>query len=207
MTLLWRTAAVFVPVWLAGTVGQLEKARRELAQNAVLRERLQLDDRLRVTLRARWPRSWPAGSGPRRRRMAIRPRPGGTAALAETSGASGRAPAAFSALHRPSPAELETAASLLTAAGIPTRLALQLATRPRTSARRLAQSCGRLTARQPRGDVDRACLIGVTPGRAAAAGTGSRQEAGRAGGRRVSELTVTQASGFSAWAAAGRCGS
>ena len=68
VTVLWRTAAVFVQVWLAGTVGQLERARRELAQNAVLCERLHLDDRLQERWGPRWPRSWPRapvrGPGP-----------------------------------------------------------------------------------------------------------------------------------------------
>ncbi|MGH3397316.1 MAG: hypothetical protein ACRDPO_21765, partial [Streptosporangiaceae bacterium] len=52
VTLGWRIAAVFIPVWLVRTVRQLDAARRELAQDVVLRERLRTDDRLRQTLGA-----------------------------------------------------------------------------------------------------------------------------------------------------------
>src|SRR5438128_1250084 len=34
LTLIWRTSAVFLPVWLIGTVRQLEAARRALADDA-----------------------------------------------------------------------------------------------------------------------------------------------------------------------------
>ena len=165
VTLLWRTAAVFVPVWLVGTVGQLDKARRELAQNAVLRERLQLDDRLRVTLGAalasivaRGQRSTAlAEADP----AAARPE---LAALAETSrSALADARRLLSALHRPSLwAELETAASLLTAAGIPTRLALPAGDPPADVCPAFRAELRSATARLLRDDAARACLIAVT---------------------------------------------
>lgn len=46
ITMLWRTAAVFVPVWLVAVVRQLEAARNDLARDAVLQERLSVDNRL-----------------------------------------------------------------------------------------------------------------------------------------------------------------
>jgi two-component system, NarL family, sensor histidine kinase DesK len=126
-TLLWRTSAVFVPVWLAAAVLQLDKARRELAEDAVVRERLRADADLRSTLGAalasivaRGQRSAalaesdPAAAGPE------------LAALVEVSrGTLAEARQLLSGYHQPSLwAELETAASLLAAAGIETRLEL-----------------------------------------------------------------------------------
>lgn len=49
-TLLWRTTSVFVPLWLVAAVRQLQAARRELAEDAVLRERLRVDSELRDTV-------------------------------------------------------------------------------------------------------------------------------------------------------------
>jgi signal transduction histidine kinase len=48
----WRTAALFVPVWLLGAIRQLHEARQSLAEEAVVRERLRIDAELRRTVRA-----------------------------------------------------------------------------------------------------------------------------------------------------------
>jgi two-component system sensor histidine kinase DesK len=52
VTVLWRAAAVFVPIWLVGAVRRLEAAQRALADEAVVRERLRIDGELRLTLGA-----------------------------------------------------------------------------------------------------------------------------------------------------------
>jgi two-component system, NarL family, sensor histidine kinase DesK len=165
VTLLWRTAAVFIPVWLVGTVGQLDQARRELAQNAVLRERLQLDDRLRVTLGtalasivARGQRSAAlAEADPASARPEL-------AALAETSRSTlADARRLLSALHQPSLwAELETAASLLTAAGLPTRLVRVVDDPPAEASPAFRAELRSATIRLLRDEAARACVITVT---------------------------------------------
>lgn len=50
VTVLWRASSVFVPVWLVGAVRQLSLIRRELAEQAVVRERLRVDIELRRTI-------------------------------------------------------------------------------------------------------------------------------------------------------------
>lgn len=50
VTVLWRASSVFVPVWLVGAVRQLSLIRRELAEQAVVRERLRVDLELRRTI-------------------------------------------------------------------------------------------------------------------------------------------------------------
>ena len=165
VTLLWRTAAVFVPVWLVGTVGQLEKARRELAQNAVVRERLDLDDQLRLTLGAALASIVARGqqsaalaeSDPASARPEL-------AALAGTSRATlAEARRLLSALHQRSLwAELETAASLLTAAGLPTRVARPGGDPPAQVSPAFRAELRSATARLLRDETARACVITVT---------------------------------------------
>lgn len=169
-TLLWRTAAVFVPVLLARTVRQLDSARRELAQDAVLRERARLDARLRLTLGTALASIVAGGQRSARLAGADPPAAGRElAALAQTSRTTlADARRLLSGLHQPPlDAELETAASLLTAAGIPTRLALPagdedgggLPARASAAFRAELQSA---TARLLRDEGARACLISVT---------------------------------------------
>lgn len=50
VTVLWRASSVFVPIWLAGAVLQLSATRRELAEQAIVRERLRIDVQLRETV-------------------------------------------------------------------------------------------------------------------------------------------------------------
>jgi two-component system sensor histidine kinase DesK len=166
ITLLWRTAAVFVPVWLAGTARQLEDVRRELAQDAVLRERLALDARLRVTLGAALASI--AASGQRSAALApADPAAAGRelAALARTSRSTlADARRLLSGLHEPAlRAELETAAGLLTAAGIPTRLVLPAGSGPERSSPDFRAELRSTTARLLRDETLRGCVITVTP--------------------------------------------
>ncbi len=127
LDLLWRTAAVFVPVWLVRAVRQLHTARRELADDAVLHERMRVDARLRDTIGAALGSIVARGE----RAAALTPgRPGEAetelSALIETSrGGLAETRRMLSGLHQPSLlAELETATALLNAAGIQTRLTL-----------------------------------------------------------------------------------
>ncbi len=50
VTVLWRASSVFVPLWLLGAVRQVEATRRDLAAQAVVRERLRIDEELRRTV-------------------------------------------------------------------------------------------------------------------------------------------------------------
>jgi two-component system, NarL family, sensor histidine kinase DesK len=47
LSVAWRTVTLFVPVWLVATIWQLEAARRELRDRAVVRERLRIQAELR----------------------------------------------------------------------------------------------------------------------------------------------------------------
>jgi signal transduction histidine kinase len=163
-TLLWRTSAVFVPVWLVSAVRQLERARHELAEDAVLRERQRVDAELRDTLGvalasivARGQRSTAlAGSDP----VAAGPQ---LAALVETSrGTLADTRRVLSGYHQPSLwAELETAAALLAAAGIATRLALPAGDPPDIVDAEFRSGLRSTTARLLRDDSARSCVITV----------------------------------------------
>jgi two-component system, NarL family, sensor histidine kinase DesK len=163
-TLLWRTSGVFVPVWLVSAVRQLERARRELAEDAVLRERQRVDAELRDTLGtalasivARGQRSAalagkdPGAAGPQ------------LAALVEMSrGTLADTRRLLSGYHQPSLwAELETAASLLAAAGISTRLALPAGDPPDIVDAEFRSGLRATTARLLRDESARSCVIAV----------------------------------------------
>jgi two-component system, NarL family, sensor histidine kinase DesK len=162
ITLLWRTSAVFVPVWLVAVVRQLEAARSDLARDAVLRERLAVDARLRATLgvalasisaRAEISASLTStdpGSAAR-----------GLAALVEISrGSLADTRQLLSGLRQPSlRAELETAADLLTAAGIATRLVLPAADPAGRVSAELRSGLRSATARLLRDGSARTCVI------------------------------------------------
>jgi two-component system sensor histidine kinase DesK len=163
-TLVWRTAGVFVPVWLVSAVRQLERARRELAQDAVLRERQRVDAQLRDTLgpalasivargqqAAALAGSDPSAAGPELAMLVERSR--GT--LADTR-------RLLSGYHQPSLwAELETAASLLAAAGISTRLVLPPGNPPDIVDAEFRSGLRATTARLLRDDAARSCVITV----------------------------------------------
>jgi two-component system, NarL family, sensor histidine kinase DesK len=165
LNLLWRAAAVFVPLWLVRAVRQLDAARRELAEATVLRERLDVEARLRGTVGAA------LGSiAARGQRVAglAQGDPGSAgpelAALIETSrGALAETRRLLSGLHRPSlRAELETAASLLTAAGIDTRLALPAGDPPASASAAFRSQLRSATARLLRDESARICVLALT---------------------------------------------
>jgi hypothetical protein len=125
LTMLWRTSVVFVPVWLLGTVRQLDAARQALARDAVLRERLTIDGELRRTLGIAL-----AGIAARGERAgSLVERSAVDAALHDLVARSrhtlAEARQLIRSYHRPSVrAELSTAVALLAAAGIETRVVL-----------------------------------------------------------------------------------
>jgi two-component system, NarL family, sensor histidine kinase DesK len=165
LDLLWRTAAVFVPVWLIRAVRQLDAARRELADAAVLRERLDVDTRLRGTVGA----ALGSIAARSQRAAALAQADPGSAgpqltALIEISrGALAETRRLLSGLHQPSlRAELETAASLLTAAGIDTQLALPAADPPGHVSAAFRSQLRSATARLLRDESARTCALALT---------------------------------------------
>jgi signal transduction histidine kinase len=187
VTVVWRTAAVFVPVWLAKAVRQLESARRELAEDAVLRERVRVDARLRQTLGAavaaiavRGERSAaladgsPDSAGQQLSALIEIAR----SALAETR-------QLLRGLHQPSLlAELETAASLLTAAGIQTRLVVPGSNPPAEASAEFRAGLRLATARLLRDDAARTCVLTLT------AESGQMQLDFEVDGRNLTTMTV-----------------
>ena len=127
VTVLWRSAAVFVPIWLVGGVRRLQEERQALADEAVVRERLRIDNELRATLGAA------LAAIERRGRAALALVDGDRAALedelrAVVGGARrtlAQARLVVTGYQRPTlAAELDIAASLLEAAGVATRVEL-----------------------------------------------------------------------------------
>jgi two-component system sensor histidine kinase DesK len=167
LTLLWRTSAVFFPLWLVGAVRQLETARRELAEDAVLRTRLRIDSALRNTVGTALASIVARGQ---RSATLLERDPGSAlpelAALVETSrGALADTRRLLSGFHRPSLwAELETAAGLLAAAGVETRLALPSGEPPGVISAEFRAELRSITARLLRDDAARTCVIAVTSG-------------------------------------------
>jgi two-component system sensor histidine kinase DesK len=151
-----------VPVWLVAVVRQLEAARNDLARDAVLRERLAVDARLRATLGVAL-----ASISARGQKSAslTETDPGsaarGLAALVEISrGSLADTRQLLSGLRQPPlRAELETAADLLTAAGIATRLALPAGDPAGSASAELRSGLRSATARLLRDGSARTCVI------------------------------------------------
>jgi len=134
----WRASALFVPIWLLAAIRQLEETRRSLANDAVVGERLRIEAELRRTvgaaldvIAARGDRAlaqWDAGGT-----GSAREHRGGVTDLADemhelvngSRAALAQARQLISG-YRPGTlaAEVDRAASLLTAAGIATRVEL-----------------------------------------------------------------------------------
>jgi two-component system sensor histidine kinase DesK len=187
LTLLWRTAAVFVPAWLIRAVRQLDAARAELAENAVLRERLLVDARLHGTLGAAL--SSIVARGERAAELTREhPDTAGRelAALVETARATlADTRRLLSGLRQPSlRAELETAASLLSAAGIATRLALPASDPPGGIGPGFRAQLRSATAGLLRDESARTCVIALT-----LAGGQARLDI-RVDGRRLASMEV-----------------
>lgn len=165
LDVLWRTSAVFVPLWLVRAVRQLDAVRRELAEAAVLRERLHVDERLRDTVGAALASI--AARGQRAAALALGgPDSAGPelgALIGTSRGALAETRRLLSGLHQPSlRAELETAASLLTAAGIGTRLSLPAGEPPGNVSAAFRSQLRSATARLLRDESARTCVITLT---------------------------------------------
>jgi len=173
VTVAWRAAAVFVPIWLVGAVRRLEATRRALADEAVVHERLRLDGELRETLGAAL-RSITAqgeramvlvdddttpGSG-------LGPGPLAAELEALVGGARrtlAQARQLVNGYQRASlSTELDTAATLLTAAGIATQVVLPPDGVPDTADEALRSRLRADIARLLRDDTTGSCVIAVT---------------------------------------------
>jgi signal transduction histidine kinase len=168
LTVVWRSASVFVPVWLLATVTQLRATRRALADEAVVRERVRIDDELRETLGG-------ALEAIVRRGERAAARPAGDPALADELAALVRGSRAAATDARrlvtgyrsgSLRAELDIAASLLGAAGIRTRLELPPGPLPEAVGDEARAALRAATAELLRDDATRACVIRVAPGAA-----------------------------------------
>ena len=165
LTAIWRAASVFVPVWLVRAVLQLQATRRALADEAVVRERVRIDAELRQTLGAALgaivDRGELAGSlvghdhdalGPELRDLVD----GSRRALADARQLIG-------GYQRGSlRAEVDTAAALLTAGGLRTRVVLPDGPFPDTLDVAARSALRAATARMLRDDTARGCAITVT---------------------------------------------
>ncbi|MFI7689816.1 hypothetical protein ACIBQ6_12130 [Nonomuraea sp. NPDC049655] len=162
--------ALLLLVWLAAALTRLQAAREALAQQAVAQERRRIDDDLRRTLggalesiAARGERAAAAlttGNSPG-------PAPGLAAELAQLADDSRRTLAEarrrVRGYRQPSlRAELETAATLLSAAGVPTRLELPRQGVPETIPPGPRAALRATVTRLLRADGVRACTIAAT---------------------------------------------
>jgi hypothetical protein len=161
----WRASALFVPLWLLGSVRQLEAARRALAEDAVVRERLRVDREVRATV------------GTALASIAAR----GELVASRLAGGDGGPPAAdvralsedsrralaetrrlVNGYRRPSlAAELETAATLLAAAGVDARVELPGAGLPPDAGSAVRAALRDATAAVLRDETAASCVIAV----------------------------------------------
>jgi two-component system, NarL family, sensor histidine kinase DesK len=164
-TVWWRATALFVPIWLLGAVRQLEETRRLLAEEAVARERLRLDDELRQTVGAA------LGSIAARGQRASTLPDGDPAVLAsevrelvdDSRCALAEARQLISSYQQPSlTAELEAAAALLTKAGIQTRIELPRHGLPETGDQAVRSVLRTAITEVLHGETARSCVISVT---------------------------------------------
>lgn len=172
-TVWWRASALFVPIWLLGAIRQLESARRALAAEAVVHERVQIDDELRRTVGAELDAIAARGE----RAAALVGAPAAPAAATPTAApaeaelralvdGSRRALAEARQLvsgyqHGSLTAELERAATLLTAAGIATRVEPPGRPLPPTADESVRAALRAATTRVLQDDAAEACVIRV----------------------------------------------
>jgi signal transduction histidine kinase len=167
-TVWWRASALFLPLWLLGSVRQLEAARRALAADAVVRERLRIDREVRRTVGAALDSI--AAGGERAAARLAGPHAGPDADLAADVRAlaedSRRALAETRRLvggyRRPSlAAELETAATLLAAAGVDARVELPSEALPPDAGAGVRSALRDATAAVLRDETAASCVIAV----------------------------------------------
>jgi two-component system, NarL family, sensor histidine kinase DesK len=166
--LLRRASALFLPIWLVGAIRQLDGARRSLADDAVVAERIRIDGELRTTVGTAL--SSIAAGGTRVTTLIDGDAGSQTVAreVRELADGSRRALAdarhLLSGFQRPSlAAELETAARLLTAAGVETRVEVPPEGVPSSATDPPVRAALRTaTARVLHDDRARACVIRVS---------------------------------------------
>jgi two-component system, NarL family, sensor histidine kinase DesK len=165
VSVIWRGAAVFVLVWLVGATRRLEQARQLLAEQALARERRRIDGELRRTLGAALEAI--AARGRQASLLATEPAPtldDELRALVEGSRrALVQARRTIRGYQQPSlRAELDSAAALLTAAGIKTRVELPRGGLPDTVEAAPRAALRAAVATLLRDDAARRCSIVVT---------------------------------------------
>jgi two-component system, NarL family, sensor histidine kinase DesK len=165
VSVVWRGAALFVLVWLVGASRRLQEARLVLAEQAIARERLRIDGQLRRTVGAALDAIVAGG-----RRASVLA--GQNPAMAEdelrvVAERSRRALAEARRLvrgyqQRSLRTELDSAAALLAAAGIQTRLVLPGGDLPESVDTRPRAALQAAVARLLGDDAARHCWIVVT---------------------------------------------
>jgi two-component system sensor histidine kinase DesK len=168
ISVVWRGASVFVLVWLTGAARRLQEARLMLAEQAITRERLRIDEDLRRTVGAALEAI--VATGQRVSMLAARHpamvevAEGELRILAERSRrALTQARQTVSGYQRLSlRAELDSAAALLAAAGIRTRLVLPGGGLPESGEAAPRAALRAAVARLLHDGVARDCSIVVT---------------------------------------------
>jgi two-component system, NarL family, sensor histidine kinase DesK len=164
-TVVWRGAAVFVLVWLVGTTRRLETTRLALAEEAVAQERARIDGELRRTVgtaleaivASAQRASTLAGRDPAMLEGELRTLVAGSR---QTLADARRTISGYQ--RRSLRAELDSATSLLTAAGIETRLVLPADTLPEFLEAVPRTTLRAAVARLLQDDTVRHCTILVT---------------------------------------------
>jgi two-component system sensor histidine kinase DesK len=162
VSVVWRGAVLFVLLWLIGATRRLEAARRELAEEAVTRERLRIDGELRRTLSSALEeiaeRGRRAGDSSTREPAVLQAQ---LRALAERSRQALAEARRMVARYQQVPLrdELDTAAGLLRAVGIETRLLLPPSGLPETIEAAPRAALRAAVARLLRDDTARHCSI------------------------------------------------
>jgi signal transduction histidine kinase len=156
---------VFLLIWLVGAVRRLHAARRALADKAVARERLRIDEDLRHTVGTALESI--AAQGKRAGELTVHDMPAAEAELRALAQASRRALAETRRLisgyqHTSLPAELDTAATLLSAAGIESRIVLPDGDVPDTVDEAVRATLRADVVRLLQDDTVRRCVIVVT---------------------------------------------
>jgi two-component system, NarL family, sensor histidine kinase DesK len=160
----WRSLAPFVLIWLGCAIRQLEEVRLTLADDAVTRERIRIDGELRRTLGAGLEAI--VGRAERADTLVGQSPDAVEGELRAVAEESRRTLAEARRLVRTYQrvslgAELDTAATLLTAAGIQARVVLPDAELPDTVEEKLRSALRSATARLLADDATRSCVITV----------------------------------------------
>jgi two-component system sensor histidine kinase DesK len=161
----WRAATLFVLVWLVAAARQLQAARLALTDEAVFRERLQIEGELRATVADALARIAAQGeqAGEQAGRAPALARDGLQALVEGSRHALAEARRISSSYQQGSlHTELDVAVALLGAAGIETRLVLPTGDLSETVDESMRSTLRAATARLLSDDTIRHCIISVT---------------------------------------------